>query len=86
MEARSLVAWNLRRLRVTKGLSQEDLAFCSGVERAYVGHLERATRNPTIAILERLAAVLQCEMAELFRLPEPGSLPPEPMKPGRRKK
>lgn len=86
MDARSLVAWNLRRLRVARSISQDELALSADVERAYVGHLERGSKNPTVATLEKLAAALQCEMIELFRLPAPGDAPPEPMKPGRRKK
>ena len=86
MEVRLLVAWNLRRLRVAKDLSQEELAFAAGVERAYVGHLERATKNPTIVTLEKLATTLECDIAELFREPPLGAQSPEPMRPGRRKK
>ncbi|TIU40935.1 MAG: XRE family transcriptional regulator, partial [Mesorhizobium sp.] len=34
MEVQSLVAWNLRRLRVERGISQDDLALSAGDERA----------------------------------------------------
>jgi hypothetical protein len=34
-----LVAWNLRRIRVRRGLSQERLAFDASVDRSYVGGL-----------------------------------------------
>ncbi|WP_137113375.1 helix-turn-helix transcriptional regulator [Mesorhizobium sp. GR13] len=83
MEARQLVGWNLRRLRVAKGLSQDDLAYESKVERAYVGHLERGTKNPTIGLLERLAMTLDCEIQELFLRPPEGSAKPQTLKPGR---
>ena len=55
MNGRGLVAWNLRRIRVKRGLSQERLAFDSGVDRSYVGGLERRTENPTVDVLDRLA-------------------------------
>ncbi len=41
MNGRALVAWNLRRIRVEKGLSQEKFAFDTGIDRAYVGALEK---------------------------------------------
>jgi len=85
MEARALVAWNIRRLRVAKGISQDDLAYASGVERAYVGHLERGTKNPTIQLLEKLAVALGCELADLLRVPPKGESEPRALTPGRRK-
>src|SRR5712664_3486101 len=45
------------RVRVPKALSQEQLAVDAGVGRAYVSRLERG-ENPTVALLERLAAGL----------------------------
>jgi hypothetical protein len=49
MKARALVAWNLRRIRVKRGVSQERLAYDAEVDRSYVGGLERQTRiRPSI--------------------------------------
>jgi transcriptional regulator with XRE-family HTH domain len=48
MNGRKLVAWNLRRLRVRQGLSQEKLAADAGVDRAYMSRLERELENPTV--------------------------------------
>ena len=56
MKARALVAWNLRRIRVKRGTSQERLAYDAEVDRSYVGGLERQTHNPTVDVLDRLAA------------------------------
>jgi transcriptional regulator with XRE-family HTH domain len=85
MDGRALVAWNLRRIRVARGLSQDRLAFDSGVDRAYVGGLERGKANPTVDVLDRLAAVLATPLAELFAEPAEGAEPPRPMRGGRRK-
>lgn len=85
MDVRSLVAWNLRRLRVAKNISQDELALISEVERAYVGHLERGTKNPTIDTLAKLAAALECEIMELFRTAPDDAEPLRPLKGGRRK-
>jgi len=53
-----------------KGLSQERLAFDSEIDRAYVGGLERQTENPTVDLLDRLAATLEAPLSEFFRKPE----------------
>jgi transcriptional regulator with XRE-family HTH domain len=52
MNGRSLVARNLRRIRVTKGISQERLAFDSGIDRSYLGGIEREAENPTVDLLD----------------------------------
>lgn len=86
MRGRALVGWNLRRLRVAREVSQERLAFDSGVDRSYLGGLERGEENPTVDVLERLAETLTVKLGELFEEPEPGSDPPPPLRPGRRAK
>ena len=55
MDARELVAWNLRRLRVGRGLAQDALAVDAEIDRTYVSRLERNQENPTVAVLERIA-------------------------------
>ena len=86
MDGRALVAWNLRRIRVKRGTSQERLAYDAGVDRSYVGGLERQEQNPTVDVLERLARELQVPISELFAIPEKGSKRPAPLKSGRRPK
>lgn len=61
VDARDLLAWNMRRLRVERGLSQE-LAFDSGIDRTYVSRLERRIENPSIAIV-KLALTLGVPIA-----------------------
>lgn len=58
MDGRALVAWNLRRLRVKRGFSQERLAYDAEVDRSYVGGLERKEGHPTVDVLDRLARTL----------------------------
>lgn len=84
MEARKIVAWNLRRLRVEKGISQDDLALEAGVERAYVGHLERATRNPTVDTLDKIATALGRPLRELFDDVPKGAQAIKPLRGGRK--
>jgi transcriptional regulator with XRE-family HTH domain len=84
MDARSTIGWNLRRLRVTQGLSQERLALAAGIDRAYVGRVERGTENVTISTLEAIANALDVQVAQLFVVPKPGAPRPAPLKAGRR--
>jgi transcriptional regulator with XRE-family HTH domain len=72
MDGRKLAAWNLRRLRIAKELSQEGLAADAGVDRTYVSRLERGLENPTVGILDKLADVLSVPIAELFAVPSSG--------------
>jgi transcriptional regulator with XRE-family HTH domain len=83
MNARELVAWNIRRIRVRRGISSETLAADADVDRAYVSRIERAVANPTIDVLARIAGVLGVEMAELFSIPEPDEERPMPLPGGR---
>ncbi len=86
MDGRALVAWNLRRVRVSREISQEKLAVDAGLDRTYVGGLERGTENPTVAVLDRLAIALGIHISKLFVVPSRGSRPPSPMRGGRKRK
>jgi transcriptional regulator with XRE-family HTH domain len=86
MRAAKLVAWNLRRLRVRNGLSQEALAADAEVDRSYVGRLERGLENPTVGVLERIAATLNAELVEFFRAPAKNEPAPKSLPAGRRPK
>lgn len=66
MNGRALVAWNLRRIRVKRGLSQERLAFDAGVDRSYTGGLERQEENPTVDVLDRLANTLGVSISDFL--------------------
>lgn len=86
MDGRKLVAWNLRRLRVAQGTSQEALAVDADVDRTYVGRLERGVENPTVGILDKLAKGLAVPISEFFVRPAPGSSAISPLRGGPRSK
>ena len=81
MKAGALVARNIRRLRVARGLSQEVLAVDAEIDRTYVSRLERGLENPTVAVLERLAKALDSNIEELFKVPRAGEAVPRPFPP-----
>ena len=66
VDVRQRLARNVRRLREAKGWSQEVYADEARIHRTYVSDIERGTRNPTIAVVEKLAAPLNVTAAELL--------------------
>jgi CheY-like chemotaxis protein len=52
--------------RSALGLSQEQLAERAGLHRTYVSDVERGTRNPSIATVEKLADALELPISALF--------------------
>jgi transcriptional regulator with XRE-family HTH domain len=66
MSLRRIVARNLKRLRKERGLSQEELADLAGLNRNYIGMIERQENAATVDTLEALAKALEIEPARLF--------------------
>ena len=55
----------LRAARVARGVAQEQLALLAGLERSFVGKIERGENQPSLGILLRLARALECNGSEL---------------------
>lgn len=86
MDANALVAQNLRRQRIKVGLSQEALAHEAGVDRTYVSRIERAMENCTVAVLEKFAQAIGCDIRDFFNPDFEGEPSPKPLKVGRKAK
>lgn len=56
----------IRQLRMSKGLTQEQLADLSGISRQYIGDVERGERNIAIVNIEKIARALGVTLSELF--------------------
>jgi transcriptional regulator with XRE-family HTH domain len=56
----------IKELREKRGLTQEDLAFAIGVDRSYMGFIERGERNPTLDKIGKIAKALKVNIRELF--------------------
>ena len=65
MDMRRLVGRNVRRVRLAKGLTQEQLADRSGFSQQYISDLERGRRNPTRSLFE-LAQALAVNHTDLI--------------------
>ena len=70
MDIRKQVGLNVRKIRRERGWSQEELAFESGLHRTYISGIERGARNPTLLVIDQLAAALKVTPARLL---EPAS-------------
>ena len=66
MTLRRIVARNLKRLRQERGLTQEELADLAGLNRNYIGMIERQENAATVDTLEDLAKALQIDAVKLL--------------------
>ena len=66
MDVRKRVGLNVRKFRKERDLSQEALAFESGLHRTYISGVERGIRNPTVLVLEEIAAALKVPTSRLL--------------------
>jgi len=62
---------NVARLRVAKGMSQDQLAERADLDRTYVSGIERGLRNPGIKAVLRIARALGASPGDLCRGVEP---------------
>lgn len=58
MDWRAVVGENVRRLRLERGLTQEQLAFEAEIDLTYLGGIERGKRNPSLLVTVRIAGAL----------------------------
>ena len=66
MDIFRVIGKNVRSLREAQGYSQEELAKKSGIDRSYVGHVERGERNLSVRNLCLIAAALKVHPSMLF--------------------
>jgi transcriptional regulator with XRE-family HTH domain len=63
------LARNLKQLRESRGLTQQQMAKLAGVPRATWSHLESGDANPTLAVLHKAALALSVTLEELLSTP-----------------
>jgi len=58
---------NIANFRQKKGFTQEKLALNAGLNRAYIGYIERGERKPTVTTLAKIAKTLNIKLYKLFQ-------------------
>jgi len=66
MKLREQVGLNIRNLRSSKGMSQEQLALAADMDRSYVSEIELARFSASVDLLEKIARALDVAPKELF--------------------
>lgn len=70
-EEKSLVAASfgarVRELRRARGISQEALADLAGLDRSYVGGVERGARNVSLVNIKKISEALNLSIEVLFK-------------------
>jgi len=64
---RGTLAYNMRYLRYSSGVSQEELAFRCELDRTYVSAVERCVWNVSLSNLERISNALGVEPWQLLK-------------------
>ena len=66
LEITQKTAKQIKEYRTLRGLSQESLALSAGLNPAFLGHIERSLKCPTIDTLNKIASALNISLSELF--------------------
>jgi transcriptional regulator with XRE-family HTH domain len=66
MGLKQTVARNVRRLRLERGYTQEELSELAGINRNYTGMIERGERSPTVDVIEKLSKALKIDPVALL--------------------
>jgi transcriptional regulator with XRE-family HTH domain len=56
----------LRKLRLAKKLTQEQLGFEAGLRRTYISSLELAEKQPSLATIQKLSAVFDLSLSKFM--------------------
>lgn len=66
MKIEQIVADNIRRIRIEKGMTQEKLAQSCGMQISYIGMIEIRRKNPKLSTIQRIANGLGVHYLELL--------------------
>jgi transcriptional regulator with XRE-family HTH domain len=57
----------VRQRRQKLGVSQEEFADLCGLDRTYIGGIERGERNVSLVNIEKIAQTFKVSLSDLFR-------------------
>jgi|TARA_B100001964_G_scaffold240081_1_gene309091 transcriptional regulator with XRE-family HTH domain len=65
-DIKKLFGNKVKQFRLELGISQEELAFRSGLHRTYISDLERGNRNVSLETIQKIANALNISIDKLF--------------------
>ena len=71
MKLEQVVGTAVRTIRISRGLTQVDLARAANIDLRYLGSIERGRGNPTVAMLGRLGSALSVHPKYFLESPHP---------------
>jgi DNA-binding XRE family transcriptional regulator len=57
---------NIKKMRIAKGMTQDEFATKVGITQPMVAHIERGTRAVTMQLGKQIAEVFECTLEDLF--------------------
>ena len=71
-EAKPAIAFGaaVREERTNQGIAQEALAHMAGIERSHMGKIERGEHIPSLPLIFKIAAALECGATDLMAATE----------------
>jgi hypothetical protein len=66
MLIQELVGMNIRKYRILKKYSQEDLAMKCNLHRTYISSIELGKKSPSLNVLDNIAKQLDIKIKDLF--------------------
>lgn len=67
MDVRKQIGARIQKVRKAAGFSQEELGHEASLDRTYISHVERGTRNPTVIVLFKIAKALNTTPSEILK-------------------
>ena len=65
----SNISLNLRKIRLGRGMSLDQVAEQTGVSKSILGQIERGEANPTIGTIGKIVSGLRVELNDLIKNP-----------------
>ena len=66
MEILEIFIKNMKKYRLAKKLSQEELSYKAKLHRTYISSVERGQRNISLKNIEKIAEALEIDVYKLF--------------------
>lgn len=67
MSIEKQIGERIKKLRIEKNLTQEQLAWDATVDRTYMNHVENGRKNISVRSLEKIIKALNTDMSTFFK-------------------